>query len=109
MRRAPKDHLTEIAIVIEPLDNFSVAKDFSGTNFEAAHFRNAVPITHPRSGIAKPSCGASAPLARRRNHFIPALPQSAACFLPALLNVLLRIYARRPISYRDGEGGISKT
>src|SRR3546814_3546854 len=40
MRRAPKDHLTEIAIVIEPLDNFSVAKDFSGTNFEAAHFRN---------------------------------------------------------------------
>src|SRR3546814_9019929 len=77
MRRAPKDHLTEIAIVIEPLDNFSVAKDFSGTNFEAAHFRNAVPITPPRSGIAKPSCGASAPLARRRNHFIPALPQSA--------------------------------
>src|SRR3546814_4167054 len=73
MRRAPKDHLTEIAIVIEPLDNFSVAKDFSGTNFEAAHFRNAVPITPPRSGIAKPSCGASAPLARRRNHFIPAL------------------------------------
>src|SRR3546814_18744833 len=105
MRRAPKDHLTEIAIVIEPLDNFSVAKDFSGTNFEAAHFRTAVPITPHRSGIAKTSCGASAPLARRCNHFIPALPQSAARFLPALLHVLLRIYPRRPISYRTVTGG----